>query len=233
MEGTMAPLAIISYDDTPNDQDALVLGHLLADAGTRLTLAYVRHTTEVEHTHEEREEHAAEALLERGARWLEDCIGVERKVVVSPCTADGLRWLAAQQQADVIVFGSDYRTAAGHVAPGRSAQTLLEGGAAALAIAPAAFRERRGVQIDTIGLLADADDQAALVTAQHLAEAHDAMIVRDDPRVDLLIIGSRAEARPGHVMITSRAANVIEEATCPVLILARGVAVEFGSLVTY
>jgi hypothetical protein len=34
-------------------------------------------------------------------------------------------------------------------------------------------------------------------------------------------------------MITSRASNVIEDATCPVLILARGVTVEFGSLVTY
>src|SRR5690348_13447329 len=82
----MAPLAIISYDDTPNDQDALALGHLLADAGARLTLAYVRHTTEVEHTREERDQLAAEALLERGALWLEDCIGVEREVVVSAST---------------------------------------------------------------------------------------------------------------------------------------------------
>ena len=78
----MAPHAIISYDDTPNDQDALVLGHQLADAGARLTLAYVRHTTEIEHTREEREEHAAEDLLKRGALWLEDCIGVERRVGV-------------------------------------------------------------------------------------------------------------------------------------------------------
>jgi nucleotide-binding universal stress UspA family protein len=229
----MAPLAIISYDDTPNDQDALVLGHLLADAGARLTLAYVRHSTEIEHTREEREEHAAEALLDRGAQWLEVCIGVERKVVVSPCTADGLRWLAERDRADVIVFGSEYRTAAGHVSPGRSAQTLLEGGPTAVAIAPAAFRGRPDAQIRTIGLFADPDDRAALRTAQHLAEEHDAMIVRDDPRVDLMIIGSRAEARPGHVMITSRASNVIEDATCPVLILARGVTVEFGSLVTY
>ncbi len=230
----MAPHAIISYDDTPNDHDALVLGHLLADAGARLTLAYVRHATELEHTREEREEHAAQDLLERGAMWLEDCIGVERRVVVSASTGEGLRWLAEREGADVIVFGSDYRTAAGHVAPGRSAQTLLEGGTAALAIAPAAFRERRDARIDTIGLLADQDDRAALETAQLLAEAHEAaVIVRDDPRVDLLIIGSRAEARPGCVMVTSRAANTIEEATCPVLILARGVALEFGSLVPY
>jgi hypothetical protein len=229
----MAPRAIISYDDTPNDQDALVLGHLLADAGARLTLAYVRHTTEIEHTREERQEHAAEELLERGAHWLEDCIGVERRVVVSASTSEGLRWLAARERAEIVVFGSDYRTAAGHVAPGRSAQTLLEGGPTSVAIAPAAFRELRDARIDTIGLLADCDDEPALETAQHLATEHEAVIVRDDPRVDLLIIGSRAEARPGHVMITSRTVNTIEDATCPVLILARGVAIEFGSLVTY
>ena len=42
----MAPTAIVSYDDTLNDLDALALARVLADAGTTLTLAYVRHTTE-------------------------------------------------------------------------------------------------------------------------------------------------------------------------------------------
>jgi hypothetical protein len=35
----MAPHAIISYDDTQNDHDALMLGRILGDAGARLTLA--------------------------------------------------------------------------------------------------------------------------------------------------------------------------------------------------
>jgi nucleotide-binding universal stress UspA family protein len=227
----MAPHAIISYDDTPNDQDALVLAHLLADAGARLTLAYVRHTTEIEHTAEERDQLAAEALLERGAHWLEDCIGVERKVVVSASTGEGLKWLAEQDDADVVVFGSDYRTAAGHVAPGRSAQILLEGGPTALAIAPAEYRSDRDPGIRTVGLLADPGDDAALETARDLAEALEASVTRDEPRVDLLVVGSRSEAPHGRVMITARAEHAIENAICPVLIVARGVAVEFGSLV--
>jgi hypothetical protein len=33
-------------------------------------------------------------------------------------------------------------------------------------------------------------------------------------------------------MISSRTANTVEEATCPVLIVARGVPVQFGTLVT-
>lgn len=228
----MSPKTIISYDDTLNDHDALALGSVLRTAGAELELAYVRHTTQSNRSREELDQSQADALLERGARWLDD-LDVSRKVIVSASTGEGLAWLAADQDAAIVVFGSDYRTAAGHVAPGRSAQMLLEGGSAALAIAPAAFRERRDARIDTIGLLADFDDQAALGTAQNLADAHDAVIVRDDPRVDLLIIGSRAEARPGHVMVTSRATNMIDDATCPVLILARGVGIEFGSLVTY
>src|ERR1700722_6225481 len=113
-EGSMAslaPQAIVSYDDTPNDHDALMLARVLADAGARLTLAYVRHTTQAQRAREELEEHEAEALLERGARWLgvED---VEHRVVVSASTGDGLAWLAEREEADMIVFGSDYRTAA-------------------------------------------------------------------------------------------------------------------------
>src|SRR5436309_465092 len=115
----MFPTAIISYDDTTNDHDALMLGRVLASAGVRLELAYVRHTTQSERAREELEEHDAEALLERGARWLDDT-EVARRVVVSASTAAGLRWLAEQEGADIVVFGSDYRTAAGHVAPQHS-----------------------------------------------------------------------------------------------------------------
>src|SRR5438309_9887258 len=129
----MAPRTIISYDDTLNDHDALALGRVLAEAGAQLTLAYVRHRNRSQQSREELEEHEAEALLERGARWLGD-LDVERRVVVSASTGEGLKWLAEQEDADIVVFGSDYRTAAGHVAPQHSAQILLEGGPAAIAI---------------------------------------------------------------------------------------------------
>src|SRR5207248_226211 len=148
----MAAKTIVSYDDTLNDHDALALGRLLADAGAQLILAYVRHTTQIERAREELEEHEAESLLERGARWLGD-LDVERRVVVSASTAEGLRWLAEQEGADIVVFGSDYRTAAGHVAPQHSAQTLLEGGPAAIAIAPANFRSDRAPRIARIAVL--------------------------------------------------------------------------------
>lgn len=223
----MSVNVIVSYDDTANDQDALMLGHVLSEVGAHLTLAYVRHAKQVEHTREELEENEAEALLDRGARWLADPT-VERRVVVSPSTGEGLRWLAEREDAGVIVFGSDYRTASGHVAPGRSTQTLLEGGPAAIAIAPAGYRAHDTPQIRTIGVLAAPGDDATLQSAYELAERLDATLTRDERRVDLLIVGSRPEAPVGRVLISAHAQKAIENATAPVLVLARGVPLRFA-----
>jgi nucleotide-binding universal stress UspA family protein len=224
----MAAKVIVSYDDTLNDHDALMFGRVLAEAGAELTLAYVRHTTQSERSREELEEHEAEALLERGARWLDD-LSVERRVVVSGSTAAGLSWLAQQEGADIVVFGSDYRTAAGHVAPQHSAQILLEGGPAAVAIAPANYRSDRDRRIARVGLLAAPGDDAAIATARELADRLGATVTRDERQVDLLVVGSRIEAPEGRVMITAHAQNELENATCPVLVVPRGVAIEFAA----
>jgi nucleotide-binding universal stress UspA family protein len=224
--GLMAPHAIVSYDDTPNDHDALMLGRVLGEAGARLTLAYVRHTTQAQRSREELEEHEAEALLERGARWLGDD-EVERRVVVSASTGEGLAWLAEQEAADIIVFGSDYRTAAGHVALGRSVSMLLEGGRAALAIAPANYRSNRTPEINSVGVLSAPGNEDAVETARGLAERFGAALAQDQRRVDLLVVGSRPEAPEGRVMISSQAQNTIEAASSPVLVLARGLPLHF------
>jgi len=226
----MGPHAIVSYDDTPNDHDALMLGSILGEAGVRLTLAYVRHTTQVQRAREELEEHEAEALLERGASWLAHN-EVERRVVVSASTGEGLKWLAEEEAADIVVFGSDYRTAAGHVAPGTSAQALLEGGRAAVAVAPANYRSDRAPRINTVGVLAGAGDEAAIETARGLAACFDATLVQVGRRVDLLVVGSRPEAPEGRVMISSQAHKMIEDASSPVLVLARGIPVVFEALI--
>jgi nucleotide-binding universal stress UspA family protein len=222
----MGPRTIVSYDDTLNDHDALALGRVLADAGAQLELAYVRHTTASERSREELEEHEAEALLKRGARWLGD-LEVPRRVVLSASTGEGLGWLAEQEGADVIVFGSDYRTAAGHVNPGTSARRLMEGGPAALALAPANFRSHREPRIRSIGVLGD--DSAARQTAEELADRIGATVVPADGPVDLLVVGSRPEAPQGRVMIASAAERAIETSAAPVLVIPRGVPVRFAA----
>jgi nucleotide-binding universal stress UspA family protein len=228
----MPPRAIISYDDTPGDHDALMLGRILADAGASLTLAYVRHCTCEDCTQEELEEHQAEALLARGARWLAG-LDVDTRVVVSPSTPDGLRRLIELQHADIVVFGSDYRTASGHVAPQHSAQSLLECGPAAVAIAPAEYRSDRAPRVHRIGVISIPGDDTTLATARGLADSFGATLTRDERQVDLLVVGSRFEAPPGHVLLSAQAQNEIENATCPVLVVPRGVTIEFPAVLAH
>lgn len=223
----MAPHAIISYDDTVSDQDALALGRVLATAGSRLTLAYVRHAIQIEPATERLEEDEARALLERGASRLGSA-DTELRIVVSASTSEGLTRLAREHAADLIVFGSDYRTAPGHLDPQHTARSLLNGGSTAVAFAPAGYGRGRP-KIGTIGILDDPGDDASLQTARGLAESLGAGIVSDERHPDLLVIASRPEAAQGQVMLTGRAQNGIEDATCPVIVVARGVPIEFAA----
>ena len=225
----MAPRAIISYDDTPGDHDALMLGRILADAGAWLTLAYVRHCISDDGSQEELEEHQSETLLARGADRLAD-LDVDTRVVVSPSTPEGLRRLIEEQRADIVVFGSDYRTPPGRVSPQHTTQSLLECGPAAVAIAPADYF---GGRIHRIGVLAIPGDDATLATARALADSFGATLTRDEPRVDLLVVGSRLEAPTGQVLLSAQAQNEIENATCPVLVVPRGATIEFPAVLAH
>ncbi len=225
----MAPRAIISYDDTAGDHDALMLGRTLADAGAVLTVAYVRHSTRSDSSRERLEEDDARALLDRGAQRL-GSLDVETRVVVSPSTPEGLLRLAHEEDADIIVFGSDYRTPPGRVAPQHSTQRLLESSPAAVAIAPADYLESR---IHRIGVLAVAGDDSTIATARSLADSFGATLARDERQVDLLVVGSRFEAPFGQVMLSAQAQNQIEGARCPVLVVPRGVTIEFPAVLAH
>jgi nucleotide-binding universal stress UspA family protein len=221
----MAAKIIISYDDTDNDRDALALGRLLAQTGADVSLAYVRHTPAAER---DLEEDAARELLQRGAEALGQS-GAQLHVVASASTGEGLWALAERERADVIVFGSEYRTAPGAVRPGTSAQRLLENGPCAVAVAPAGLHERPDVRIRRIGLLADIATGGANGTAQTLAAALGAEVVRaTDGPIDLLVVASRPEAAPGRVNISAAAAYAVETATAPVLVVPHSVTVPFG-----
>ncbi len=225
----MSLTALVSYDDTPSDHDALMLARILGSAGARPLLVYVRHAIQSETAREELEEHEARELLERGARWLGEWnMSETTRVVVSASTAEGLRGIAGSQGADLIIFGSEHRTAPGHIAPQRSTQSLLDGGPTAVAIAPAGYRSDRVPRINTIGVSATSADDAAIVTARRLAEHLHADLVDHGRGVDLLVIGSREEAPVGHVMVSARARNEIDSATAPVLVIARGVPLRFA-----
>src|ERR1700754_300254 len=158
--GAMTPTMIISYDDTANDRDALALGGLFAAAGADVELAYVRHAPEPDRAREVAAMRHAQDLLRRGAETL-GVPAAERHVVMHGSTGRGLRDLAEREEAEIVVFGSDYRTATGTVRPGTSAQRLLSGGPSAVAIAPAGLRDQART-FTRIGVLAEGPDIAAL-----------------------------------------------------------------------
>jgi nucleotide-binding universal stress UspA family protein len=219
----MALKIIVSYDDTDNDRDALALGRLLAYSGAELSLAYVRHSQGGA-----LEEKEAEELLSRGAASV-GAPDMPRHVVVNAGTSVGLTELAERENADVIVFGSEYRTAAGTVKPGIPAHKLLLGGPAAIAIAPADLRSRPSVSVNTVGVI-DEGDEAAAETGRSLAAALGAQVGEaSGGPVDLLVVGSRPESPTGKVTLSAASDYVIETASQPVLVVPRGVALSFGS----
>lgn len=212
--------AIISYDGTPNDDDALALGKRLAAAGIALSLAYVRHSHEFDPSREQLAQHDAAQRLERGASLLGDP-SVPQHVVVGAATGERLGELAGELGASLIVFGSDYRTPPGHVEPGTSAQQLLDGGTVAIAIAAAGLRTDSASAIGSIAVpLAGAVNDAARQTANAVAGKLGASVV-DSPSeaVDLIVVGSQPDAPPGHVVIGGDVRTELDRARSSVLVL--------------
>lgn len=219
----MALKIIVSYDDTDNDRDALALGRLLASSGAELSLAYVRHSFG-----ESLEQEQAEQLLARGAASI-GTPEMPKHVVVNPATSVGLTELAEREGADVIVFGSEYRTAAGLVKPGISAHKLLLGGPSAIAVAPAGFQSGAAPTAGVVGVI-DEGDSAARGSAEGLASALGAQCVDyGSGSVDLLVVGSRPEAPAGKVVLSASSDYAVEAATFPVMVIPRGVTLGFGA----
>jgi nucleotide-binding universal stress UspA family protein len=211
---------IISYDGTPNDDDALALGRVLAATGARPALAYVRHAREFDPGREQIAQHDAERRLELGAQWLGDP-GIPRHVVIAGSTGEGLIALARDEGASVVVFGSDYRTPPGRAEPGNTAQRLLDGGPVAVAVAAAGLRARTTVVIASVA--AFGDDPAVAQTVQALAAKLGASVI-DSPgaRADLIVVGSSPARGEGRTGLSGLHRSQLNSALGSVLVLPAG-----------
>lgn len=226
----MSADVIISYDGTPNDDDALALGKMLARAGATLALAYVRHSREFDPRREALAQHDADTRLERGAAMLEDP-DVPRHVLVGAATGTSLGQLASSEGASLIVFGSDYRTPPGHADPGASAQHLLEGGSVAVAIAAAGLRRQlasNGTLKSIAVPLAGPKNDVARETARALAARIGATVLepRADP-VDLIVVGSQPAAPAGRIVLGGDVRSELNGARSSVIVLPAGVPLLF------
>ncbi len=217
----MSPRAIISYDDTPGDHDALMLGRILADAGADAD-AGVRAPLHAERAAlgRRREEHEAETLLQRGADWFSG-LAVDTRVDRQPLHRR--RGSAGWPSTTKRTSSCSARTTGPR--PDTSPRSTprrpcSRAGPAAVAIAPAGYHAEWAPRIHRIGVLAIPGDDATIATARALADSFGATLTRDEHQVDLLVVGSRSEAPHGRVMISAQAQNEIENATCPVLVRA-------------
>ena len=210
---------IISYDGTPNDDDALALGKLLAGTGASIALAYIRHSREFDPRREELAQHDAERRLEQGVAWLGDP-GIPRHVVFSGSTGEGLEQLAEAEDASVIVFGSDYRTPPGRAEPGTSAQRLLEGGTVAIAVAAAGLRTQTDGGIGSIGVVSANGDTSARESAEVLSAKLGATIVElGPPSIDLIVVGSQPNDSSRRITLSGASRTVLNTARGSVLVL--------------
>jgi hypothetical protein len=197
---------LVSYDGTDNDRDALALGQVLAGAGAAIELAYVSHEGET-------------------VREVPD--GIPFHVVENPSTADGLRDLAIARQVAMVVFGSEYRTSPGHVAPQATAERLLNGGPVALALAPAGYAGATPDSVKAVRPVSEDGDPCTAETAEGLAQRLGAEVVGPSGSADLIVLGSKPGTVNGRVTISAAAEYLIELADCPVIVLPRGVTVRF------
>ena len=191
----MSTKAIVSYDDTPNDHDALMLG---ARPGRG------RRRADRSRTCDTRRRPSASASSSRSTRPTRCSSAAPAPSATSTSSAAswsvrrpprGSGGLPSGRAPTSIVFGSDYRTAAGHVAPQKSAQALLEDSPAAVAIAPANYRSEHATHVRARrGPRRPGRRRRDRDRARARREPRRARVTRDEPYVDLLVIGSRPEA---------------------------------------
>lgn len=221
----MATSVIVSYDGTTHDDDALALARMIAAGGAPLSLAYVRHTSEYDPRREEIAVFDADRRLEAGALWLEDP-DIERHVVIDPSTGAGLARLAESEGAQLILFGSDYRTPPGRVEPGGAAQGLLNGGRVAIGVAQAGLRTNGTGSIKAISVAGEPGG-AAEQTAESLAAALRAEIIAGGGDADLILVDSQAGAPEGTIALGGPTRAQLDSARGSVIVLPHGAPLSF------
>ncbi len=166
----MALRIIVSYDGTTHDDDALMLAKMLQAAGAELRLAYVRHSRE----YDPRREAIAVPPAPRRRPLGPAGVGAPARPApggANPARGGGRAELAAAESAELVVFGSDYRTPPGRVEPQGSAQGMLSGGTVAVSVAAAGLRTVEHPHIRTVSVASGDAEGAAAHTARAPAAA--------------------------------------------------------------
>jgi nucleotide-binding universal stress UspA family protein len=191
---------VIGHDLHGGGDDALALGHLIADAtGAELVVAGIfpfgRLPRGFERAWDDDEADTA-ARLERIAREA----GAEAEAYPSSSPATGLSDLAEEIGADLVVVGSSRHGKVGQILAGNVGVGLLAGSATAVAIAPRGYAKltRAPLRRLTLGYDGSEESRVALMEAVEIAQAAEAELklvaVAEDPPVAAGLRAKLAEA---------------------------------------
>ena len=158
----MAQRKIVSgYNDTPQGEDALALGRVLAESLEGVAVVAV-----VAHYPRHRSKDGEDASL---AEFCEPMFATARerlgdlKVMERPLADESpgraLHVLAEELNSKVMVLGSAHHGAAGRVIPGGVGESMLSGAPGAIAVAPLGYADREN-GLDRIGVAVDGSAQA-------------------------------------------------------------------------
>lgn len=151
-----APITV-GVDDSEQASDALALADVLASLlGRPLVLAHIHPYGQLGSLLEHREyeqlvREAAEATYRRAGDLLG--AGTERRMhlVAARSPAGGLTALAEREQAALVVIGASRRSGLGRIRPGGTAERLLSGSPAPVAIAPNGYAAGNPSRLRTVG----------------------------------------------------------------------------------
>jgi nucleotide-binding universal stress UspA family protein len=151
---------IVGHDLHEGGEDALALGKLIANAtGAKLVVAGVFPFGALPHGFEAswREE---EVKIASEIDCKAESVGAEPEAFPAPSPAHGLRGLAEEIRADLIVVGSSRHSSLGQVLAGNVGLGLLHASPCAVAIAPRGYRDQ--AELTTIAVGFDGSEESAL-----------------------------------------------------------------------
>jgi len=157
---------VVGVDDSDQASDALALADVLGPLlGHPLVLAHVHPYGELQNLlepgeYEQLVRDAAEATARRAAELLHSATERRMQLVDARSAARGLTTLAERGGAALIVIGASRRSRLGRLLPGGTAERLLSGSPAPVAIAPSGYAtgDRRGVR--AVGCAFDGSPEA-------------------------------------------------------------------------
>jgi nucleotide-binding universal stress UspA family protein len=172
---------VVGVEESERSTDAVALAELLAGAlGARLVLVHNQRREGVREFLEPEDDQLMRSLPDSGFARVQDLLTNDRapgfRVARAVTPADGLRQIAEQEEAQLIVVGSTHRSGLGRVRPGGVGEQLLSGARVAripVAIAPRGYAEAE----PSLSRIASAFDgspesRLALGWAGHLAASN-------------------------------------------------------------